>query len=77
METMGRFPSRPLIRVPFFLLFGFYKGTQQEKGQKATTGAPRVRTKQKTWSLGSKLCGCRVGGLGFAGQADSGSRILG
>ena len=28
-----RFPSRPLIiRVPFFLLFGFNKGTQKEKG---------------------------------------------
>ena len=28
-----RFPSRPLIiRVPFFLLFGFHKGTQKEKG---------------------------------------------
>ena len=27
------FPSRPLIiRVPFFLLFGFNKGTQKEKG---------------------------------------------
>ena len=29
----SRFPSRPLIiRVPFFLLFGFNKGTQKEKG---------------------------------------------
>ena len=28
-----RFPSNPLrIRVPFFLLFGFNKGTQKEKG---------------------------------------------
>ena len=28
-----RFPSRPLmIKVPFFLLFGFNKGTQKEKG---------------------------------------------
>ena len=37
METMGRFPSRPLIRVPFFLLFGFYKGTQQ-KGKRLLLG---------------------------------------
>ena len=29
----ARFPSSPLIiRVPFFLLFGFNKGTQKEKG---------------------------------------------
>ena len=28
-----RFPSSPLIvRVPFFLLFGFNKGAQKEKG---------------------------------------------
>ena len=28
-----RFPSSPLaIRVPFFLLFGFNKGTQKDKG---------------------------------------------
>ena len=34
-----RFPSGPLIiRVPFFLLFGFSKGTQKDKGQKGTTG---------------------------------------
>ena len=37
-----RFPSSPLIiRVPFFLLFGFNKGTQKEKGYKGTTGEPR------------------------------------
>ena len=31
--TFTRFPSSPLIiRVPFFLLFGFDKGTQKEKG---------------------------------------------
>ena len=31
--TLPRFPSSPLIiRVPFFLLFGFNKGTQKEKG---------------------------------------------
>ena len=30
---VARFPSSPLIiRVPFFLLFGFNKGTQKEKG---------------------------------------------
>ena len=30
---ISRFPSSPLIiRVPFFLLFGFNKGTPQKKG---------------------------------------------
>ena len=29
-----------MIRVPFFLLFGFVKGTSNEKGQKGTTGEP-------------------------------------
>ena len=38
-----RFPSSPLeIRVPFFLLFGFTKGTQKEKGQKGPTGKPSI-----------------------------------
>ena len=32
-----------MIRVPFFLLFGFNKGTPKEKGQKGTTGAPSLR----------------------------------
>ena len=41
-SSESRFPSSPLIiRVPFFLLFGFNKGTQKEKGQKGTTGEPR------------------------------------
>ena len=32
-KNITRFPSSPLIiRVPFFLLFGFNKGTQKEKG---------------------------------------------
>ena len=32
---MARFPSSPLIiRVPFFLLFGFNKGTQKKKGKR-------------------------------------------
>ena len=30
-----------MMRVPFFLLFGFNKGTQKENGQKGTTGEPR------------------------------------
>ena len=34
------FPSPLEIRVPFFLLFGFNKGTQKEKGQKGPTGRP-------------------------------------
>ena len=29
-----------MIRVPFFLLFGFDKGTQKQKGQKGTTREP-------------------------------------
>ena len=34
-----RFPSSPLIiRVPFFLLFGFNKGTQKEKGKRVLLG---------------------------------------
>ena len=36
-----RLRSSPfIIRVPFFLLFGFNKGTQTKKGQKATTREP-------------------------------------
>ena len=43
MSLYTRFPSSPLIiRVPFFLLFGFNKGTQKEKGQKGTTGEPSI-----------------------------------
>ena len=30
-----------MIRVPFFLLFGFNKGTLKQKGQKGTTQEPR------------------------------------
>ena len=30
-----------MIRAPFFLLFGFDKGTLKQKGQKATTQEPR------------------------------------
>ena len=44
-QCPSRFPSRPLeIRVPFFLLIGFYKGTQKEKGQKGPTGKPSHTT---------------------------------
>ena len=37
---MTAFPSGPLIiRVPFFLLFGFsYKGTQNKKGKRVLLG---------------------------------------
>ena len=39
----SRFPGSPLeIRVPFFLLFGFNKGTQKAKGQKGGNGKPRI-----------------------------------
>ena len=35
----SRFPSSPLIiRVPFFLLFGFNKGTQKKKGKRVLLG---------------------------------------
>ena len=30
-----------MIRVPFFLLFGFSKGALKQKGQKGTTQGPR------------------------------------
>ena len=40
-KTLTRFPSSPLIiSVPFFLLFGFNRGTQKEKGQKGLIGEP-------------------------------------
>ena len=47
LASLTRFPSSPLIksltiRVPFFLLCGFNKGTQKEKGQKGTTGEPLI-----------------------------------
>ena len=43
-KRYSRFPSSPsIIRVPFFLLFGFTKGTQKEKGQKGTTREPSIR----------------------------------
>ena len=32
-----------MIRVPFFLLFGFNKGALNQKGQKGTTQEPRLR----------------------------------
>ena len=36
-----RFLSSPfMIRVPFFLLFGYNKGTQKQKGHKGTTQEP-------------------------------------
>ena len=46
MIYLGPFESRFLsstiiIRVPFFLLFGFNKGTRKAKGQKGTTQKPR------------------------------------
>ena len=38
LSFLTRFPSSPLeIRMPFFLLLGFNKGTQKEKGQEGTT----------------------------------------
>ena len=39
---MSRFLSSPfVITVPFFLIFGFDKGTQKQKGQKGITQKPR------------------------------------
>ena len=39
---MSRFLSNPfIIRVPFFLIFSFNKGTLNQKGQKGTTQEPR------------------------------------
>ena len=34
-----------MIRVPFFLLFGFNKGALNQKGQKGTTLEPRFRVR--------------------------------
>ena len=47
-ESKARFPSSPeIIRVPFFLLFGFIKGASKEKGQKGTTTEePKNSTKE-------------------------------
>ena len=39
----SRFLSPIVIRVPFFLLFGFNKGALNQKGQKGTTQEPRHR----------------------------------
>ena len=39
LGSLSRFPSSPLIiRVPFFLLFRFYKGTQKKKGKRVLLG---------------------------------------
>ena len=41
LGTLTRFLSSPImIRVPFFLLFGFNKGALNQKGQKGTTQEP-------------------------------------
>ena len=49
-KVYTRFPSSPLIiRVPFFLLFGFNKGAQKEKGQKGTTGGPSILGHMEPW----------------------------
>ena len=38
---LTRFLSNPfIIRVPFFLMFSFNKGTLNQKGQKGTTQEP-------------------------------------
>ena len=40
--TAPRFLSRPFImRVPFFLILSFNKGTLKQEGQKGTTQEPR------------------------------------
>ena len=48
--------------VPFFLLFGFNKGTQKEKGQKGTTGEPRGSSLQRSRNLQdlSRTSGLRI-----------------
>ena len=54
--SQTRFPSSPLIiRVPFFLLFGFNKGTQKEKGQKGTTGEPSKEAQAMAAALQSQV----------------------
>ena len=37
-----------MIRVPFFLLFGFNKGALNQKGQKGTTQEPRILNPSQT-----------------------------
>ena len=40
--SISRFLSRPfIIRVPFFLMLSFNRGTLKQKGQKGTTPEPR------------------------------------
>ena len=34
--------SHLMVRVPFFLRFGFKEGTLKQKGQKGTTQEPRL-----------------------------------
>ena len=42
VDLRTRFPNRPfMIRVPFFLLFGFNRRTPKYKGQKGSTQEPR------------------------------------
>ena len=49
MLSLARFLSSPfIIRVPFFLLFGFNKETPNKKGQKGNTQEP-------SWAQGSGL----------------------
>ena len=49
----SRFLSSPImIRVPFFLLLGFNKGTLNQKGQKGTTQKPRSADLRNTTSGG-------------------------
>ena len=52
-KTYPRFLSSPfIIRVPFFLIFSFNKGTLNQKGQKGTTQEPRIFRSQVHFSLG-------------------------
>ena len=57
------YPSRPLtIRAPCFLLFGFNKGPQNQKGQKGTTtGGDLVfrmgQSRLPLWAVSEKMPG--------------------
>ena len=63
--TLARFPSSPLIiRVPFFLLFGFNEGAPKRKGQKGTTGEPSLgNPSDQAEALRSPLSGRAFGCL--------------
>ena len=65
IPAVSRFLSRPvIIRVPFFLILSFNKGTLKQKGQKGTTQEPRFRSDLGNTGLSARM-DSRAPGLGF------------